>query len=796
MKQRFSSLSESEIQTIKEMAVEAATTAARETAGNTAGNTAAQIASASVNQAIQNMEQRFSNLSESEIQTITEMAIEAATTAARETAGNTAKKTAAQIASASVDKASQDMEQRFSNLSESEIQAIKEMAIEAATTAARETADNTAEKTATQIASASVDKASQDMEQRFSNLLKAGLRTIVSAAIEAATTAAREETDHNLIKDVAENAAAAAAREAAGEIAFDTTNQSLNQTKRRFSSLPFEECHWTNHSYTTRIVKEHGFFPLSDPLKDMLESWKEHQNSRDETDNTEKFCDSSFQDNLESSDEYNDDHEPGETDTRCALNSGHEQETNEGDLEEEKFAYLSPLYDDFILYFFQESIHDINLSENDVPLECFFASAVRGASIYNPGRDFYYCEKNSNRPGNMSVTDNNEKTRIILPRRACLNKNYMYLTARAFNKTADCFGFGKSEKESIFNLFHHESSFLHNIKSPTGARCYGQLTIDTIKEINKQIYFRDAPAPLPYSYIFDEVIDKCPGLQNAVLNSKISESVERTGRKTIQKFNSIVSRSPVSCKITQNPYSCLFYAFYNIKKNSVEIEAQFHKPTSRFGKKNNIPMEFKERFLLPIRLDSMVGVTSANGKDMIFWDDSELWLALKERPFDSLSNIRKLPLFENEEEVMELFNFWTYNGGISVTLTYMTKFIKQLKRAIAAPCPPDSATRICQYRRTVSKGRGLATADIKKDFQAYIQQHYQTNDKKIGASLIQKEKRRKEVTNFVSNVTRSVHYLYNERSDFKGHLKALAPKLEDWELENFQDHLKNVCPKP
>ena len=201
-----------------------------------------------------------------------------------------------------------------------------------------------------------------------------------------------------------------------------------------------------------------------------------------------------------------------------------------------------------------------------MPLECFFAGAIRGASIYDPGESFYYCEKNSNRPGNMPVVDESKNPRIVSPRRACLNKDYMYLTARAFNKTADCFGFNKLEKEDIFRLFNHESSFLHNIKSPTGAKCYGQLTNGAITEINKQIYFSDTSSRLPYSHIFNEVIDKCPGLQNAVLNPEIYKSEKQAGKKSIAKFRAIVSRSPTSCKITQNPYSCLFYAFYNIKK--------------------------------------------------------------------------------------------------------------------------------------------------------------------------------------------------------------------------------------
>ena len=790
MERQLDDLLTSEIKAIRESALKTALTTAQNTAHSTAEQTAEQIATTAINKAVQDMERQLGNLLTSEIKAIRELALETALT----TAQNTAHSTAEHIATASVNKAVQDMERQLDDLLTSEIKAIRESALETALT----TAQNTAHSTAEHIATASINKAVQDMEERFSGLLKAGLRTIISAAIEAATATAMEAANKTAVSEEAtESAARQAAVAAAKEIAFDDAGLESSGSAERRYSFPFEECHWTNQEYTARIVQEHSFFLLSDPLEGLLEKWEEHQSDTE----TRADCDNPLQ-------TQEDGFREAEICTAGAdepAEGGETQEPEEGNETqepEEEFAYLSPIYEDFIRSFFQESIKDVELSENDVPLECFFAGAVRGAGIYNPGKDFYYCEKDSLRPGNMSVTDNSAQAKVIPPRRACLNRNYIYLTARAFNKTANCFGFDRAEKESIFNLFNHESSFLHNVKSPTGAKCYGQLTTGTIKEINKQIYFRDALSPLPYSHIFDEVIDKCPGLQTAVLNEKISESAESAGGKSKAKFNAIVSRSPISCKITQNPYSCLFYAFYNIKKNMIEIKKQFRKPTSGFGKKNNIPLEFKERFSLPISLNEMIGVTNTGGRDMIFWDDSELWGALRNRSPDSLSHIRKLPLFENEKEVMDLFSLWTYNGGISITLKYMTAFIRQLKRSIAVPCASDSKTKICRYRFAVGRGEGLATADIKKDFQDYIYPNYQkekNSDKAAPLTEEEKERwerRRREVSNFVSNVARSLNYLHNENSAFKRHLKTLVPDLEDGEIESFHNHLREVCPKP
>ena len=513
--------------------------------------------------------------------------------------------------------------------------------------------------------------------------------------------------------------------------------------------IPFEECQWVNESYTDRIVDENKGFPLSDASLT--------------TDDTGKI-----KDNLKES------------------------------LTEEKRAPWED-YNNFP-EFFLLSEQNIDFFKNDIPMECFFASAVRGAGLYGASSEnFYFCAENSINPGNMSVTDDDDQPRVIYPRRACLNKSYMELTMRAFNETADCFGFSKMEKEGIFILLNHESSFLHNSKSPTGAKCYGQLTKETIKEINKQIYFRDVGEGFPYSYIFDEVMSRCLGLKAAVLSGEFTESVDLPGKnKSMEKFENIISRTPVSCKTTQNLYSCLFYTFYNIKKNKDKITSQLNKLSSSGNK--DISEELKEKFLLPIKLKEMLIITDENNRVMVFGDDSELWsTSIKDLPPEKLKQIRKVSLFANEKEMTELFGYWAYNGGITFALEYMTDFIEQLKQSIAIPCSLDSKEKICQYRMSIQDGQGLSTSDVKNDFQAYLQEHYisEMSDKDADNTESEQEEkdRKEEVVNFVDDVAGNLNYLYDKTSEFKKHLKELIPSLEDHQIETFQSGLKSICPE-
>ena len=374
-------------------------------------------------------------------------AFEAVKTATREMIENTEKQntlTRAQVI--------ENMQLEISRLSDEEKKKFRET-LEVIEVESRKVAENVVEGVVEQKFSSLKDQEIKKMEQKYTNLLEAGLRTIISAAIEAATISTNGN-ENIATREEMINRAKTAAVEAAGEIVFGHEDQTPDDMNGHF---PSEKCHWTNKDYTVRLVKEYRFFPLSDPLKTMLESWGNFQEKTKRIKIAEEMgtCGNPSHNGLRFPMEDDRGESPG-----CI--PGKEQNIDDEKSLEDEFAYLS--YDEFILAFFQESIKDTNLSEsNDVPLECFFASAIRGASLYNPG-NFYYCEKDSNRPGNMSVTDENNDKKVILPRRACLNRDYIYLTAIAFNKTADCFGFDKSQKEKIFKLFNHESSFLHNIK--------------------------------------------------------------------------------------------------------------------------------------------------------------------------------------------------------------------------------------------------------------------------------------------------------------------------------------------
>ena len=582
-------------------------------------------------------------------------------------------------------------------------------------------------------------------------------------------------------------------------------------------TMPYEQCRWTNEDYTTRIVQEGDSFQLftpdmetGDPVTDGMayrtqgrlqvcdiipgqESFMEYSTLSPEAISLLEIKCNGFP-NIEQN--------SADACWRLAIHL-HEREKllmkwkkdllncrefvleeQESRLEESEpqdeidnrgFFTVSNGQD------YEPQNPDLNFSE-DIPVECFFASTVRGANLYEAGEEqFAYCEKDSKRPGNMELIDDQNRQRFIFPRRACLNEDYTELTARAFNETADCFGFNREAKEDIFRLFNHESSFLHNIKSSEGAKCYGQLTGIAIEEINTQIYFRDMKEPHPYSHIYEDVIKECPNLKSKVLNTELTKTREELGGKSFDRLKEILKKTPISCKLTQDPYACLFYAFYNIRLNILAIGDLLSKSSSYPLEEQGISQALIEQFHLPIKLNEMLVVTADHlEKTLVFLDDEEVVPVLKKPRKEKIESFsaKKVSLFANEEEVQELFSHWAYNGGISIATDHMEDFIKRMKESISKAC---SIREKCPDRFSIIEGNGLATDDVRRKFRAYLGEKYEPNGTKAG---------------FLDDINENMKYLHNEKSDFRGHLKNLIPSLEDYQIEDFQEYVKEVCPKP
>ena len=167
-----------------------------------------------------------------------------------------------------------------------------------------------------------------------------------------------------------------------------------------------------------------------------------------------------------------------------------------------------------------------------------------------------------------------QKTPWAFAQRPCLSKDYIRMTAKAFNETANCFGFNsKEDKEQLFALMNHQSSFFLNKKAKDkAAGCYGQLGNIHIANINSYIY--DPSIHKEYHKIYQDVVKKCPHIINKI--NLLSRCQELS--KNIHAYRKCLLKEPHSdalmCQTSQDPYSCLFYTLYNIKKYELNIKTE------------------------------------------------------------------------------------------------------------------------------------------------------------------------------------------------------------------------------
>ena len=455
----------------------------------------------------------------------------------------------------------------------------------------------------------------------------------------------------------------------------------------------------------------------------------------------------------------------------------------------------------------------------DIPEVCFYASAIHSSIWEDKPYQYWHCESaQSARPTKQ------DGDQAIRP---CLNEDYVQSTAKAFNQLADCFEFSSEEKEQIFKMFHHESRWMLNAKSSKEARCYGQLTSRSILEINHRIKLRTRMS----SYtIYDSVVKKCPGLADKVLPPSVARALttEQMTRKVVgdtrylkgldtlkEEFEPEYANNnnSLTCGLTHDPYSCLFYALFDIKKNMDTYDNTLDNPKSYVNEEiYNTPgyQTLKEDFLMPIQLDEMLVIkgefinTETGEKlkckdrsgnettfcEMTFWDDSELLdtlfykydsegdLKQKYRYNRSNMQIMKISVF-NTEKLKPVLTALAHSGGASVAGPNFRIFMESIKRRISARVPA-----YMDYRNSLLDGQVLSREDLIREHADFSRRNRIENYR--------------EVMSFQRKIDNNIEILRGESTtddSAPGKLKEKVPFLSDSQVGEFFKTVQDLCPK-
>jgi hypothetical protein len=360
------------------------------------------------------------------------------------------------------------------------------------------------------------------------------------------------------------------------------------------------------------------------------------------------------------------------------------------------------------------------ISASQLPKECYHASMLlREKRVARRG--FRMCtpidseiKSNFSQNDSFSTPECKEVTgkTTTTVRAPCLNEDYVRMTKETFEATMLCFDI---QPRDIYPVINHESRFLLNSVSPTGASCYGQLTSGLIADLNKT----DEISKLTFK-------DKCPNVASQfrkvnVISTEIK--VKRADGSEATVTRTKLDGVQASCDITENPVSCMIYTALAHKKNLERI----HKSSN----------------------DSPVYVVNNGSKQMLF---------SKHESAEKVGAVKPSPIFSDTKDVEELVVIWSYNGGGGVNVLY-NSFLRDLRNELIN-APSTSA-----LRQEFAKNNGLKTETFYKLFSAYIRSNYKWVANLNGAK---KQARRNEVANYVRKIRNELEIVEN-RIGLTGH---------------------------
>ena len=440
-------------------------------------------------------------------------------------------------------------------------------------------------------------------------------------------------------------------------------------------------------------------------------------------------------------------------------------------------------------------IKNVKRKNSSIPNTCFLASALR--SVVKKGsknsRQYYYCEDpQSNGRGQIMEIYNpaKQKKENVWARRICLSQDYINMTAESFNTMADCLGFSTlKEKQGLFELFNHESSFILNNRSKSGARCYGQLTEDTVEQIDKFIYLQ-LETHKKYTDIYKKALERCPGLdQQLILPKGLGEKLSHN------QFAKMSKKLNPTCRTSQHPHTCFFYSLYIMQNNKIRYKRNMNYVVKATLMPKNKEVK-KEDFLLPVKLPEILHVkgtvkTKSSGKvvnaDWFFANGLDLYKTMRRFNYDPRDlQVEKINLYKNEdaEKIKKFTIFTAHNGGSGVISTHLEGFLRKQKEAISSGCKNSSA-QSCKYRKQIESRELLDYKSYASDFSQYLKKKYK------GSST-----RKLEVSEFYKKLIRHKGYLHNRGNHLSGHLKRLHAKnskISEEDVARFIKQSKEQC---
>ena len=218
------------------------------------------------------------------------------------------------------------------------------------------------------------------------------------------------------------------------------------------------------------------------------------------------------------------------------------------------------------------------------------------------------------------------------PTRPCFSQLYTAMTMKAFYDVSQCLGV---DENLAFAILFHESRFVINIKSYTGALCYGQVTGDAVTDVNLLLEGRLYSDLQPFVEP-----NLCPQAWEHFRKIETTKSVTRY----------VFSSAQDQCHLNLNPYTCFFYAMGYLKILNYYVEKAISK----------------------------------TNKAWRVWRDNQ-WFVLWDLPEATtetdVSEMEEINIFKDTQTLTRILVILSYNGGPSIN-NYFEQYMQSLKKNI------------------------------------------------------------------------------------------------------------------
>lgn len=421
-----------------------------------------------------------------------------------------------------------------------------------------------------------------------------------------------------------------------------------------------------------------------------------------------------------------------------------------------------------------------------IPPICFLSSMTKHSANYPSSRrshrHYYHCNSPDDiNPRNRIAVENPStgQTHQIYPRSPCISEDYHLSVVKTFNKMAHCFGLSEKETRNLFAIINHESRFAPNAKSPTGARCAGQLTKPTVITLGMNILQESYPT----FHLYNSAINKCPSLIDKTIPSDIgctrkpcSNSHLETGRYDSKKAK--LNKYPVTCKLTSDFSQCLFYTVLNFKTALGKFNRNFDYENE--FEDQEIPENFIEKYGVSINANEVIIAkkeNSPNTEDHYLFTSARSAYDEVQKYEDQDSN----PMYNLDTKIVSIisiediedFKFFTtqlaYNGGNSIVHSQVKNFLTFLKEQIDQADCSSPTEKYCNYRKQILNGNSLNLNSIKEDFKAYLRQAKHT---KSGNLMYPRE----ETFVYPNKIQESIDFFQNADGLSRAYLQKLATR--------------------